>query len=245
MPWISWRWTLITALLQREVAHVVRDKSGYAFHHRLLRLIMMPFGLKRTVDVYMRNRHHTILGEVAVCPRLSRWYRQVFKASRWAYRRHTTNRRVIEKHCVTLNLKAWDFFSNIINYIGHIIKQGGLEVTSHTIGAICSSQTPSNSSEFPFFLCLSKVFFRLYRNLHGLQPISIVNCKKSSPLCTGIIRMGVWRARNNKAKDQFTAIKSSSAATGQIYSRHIRFWSTNRVCNLSQATTWTQQTDRL
>lgn len=55
---------------------------------------------------------------------------------------------------VTLNLNKCKFFANFIDYVGHVLNPGHLEVVTRTIYAVLRFEHPTNLTEFRSFLGL-------------------------------------------------------------------------------------------
>lgn len=59
---------------------------------------------------------------------------------------------LLKKADVMLKLKKRALFTNWIDYLGHVIKRGRLEVVSQSSGGICELEVPTTVTELRSFL---------------------------------------------------------------------------------------------
>lgn len=65
---------------------------------------------------------------------------------------------------VTLRLKKCTFYTEKINYLGHVVKPGKLEIASHIADAIHDLKTPQTLTDLRSFLGICNVFRRFVPN---------------------------------------------------------------------------------
>lgn len=66
--------------------------------------------------------------------------------------------------CVTLNLENFKYFTEMIDYLGHVIHPIRLAVASHRTDAMCGLQPPKNLTKLRLFLNLCDKFRRFFLN---------------------------------------------------------------------------------
>lgn len=65
---------------------------------------------------------------------------------------------------VPLSLKSWAISTDELDYLGHDIRRGRLEVDSHTTDVIGDANTPTTQNEIRLFIDFRNVIGRLFEN---------------------------------------------------------------------------------
>lgn len=114
-----------------------RDKTAFTSHHGLYRFRRIPLGLKnapatfqRAVDILLM----TVKWQFALV------YLEDIVTFSTTPRQHIEHTKkvlgLLSKAGVSLKLKKCRFFTTTIDYLGHVIRPGRLEIASHTGDAI-------------------------------------------------------------------------------------------------------------
>lgn len=136
-----------------EIAAEDRDKTAFVSHHGLFRLIQILFGLKNAPGTF----------QCAMDVSLSRvkWQFTLFYLDDIVVFSRLPNERIdqvrqvltlLRNAGVTLKLRKCEFFTNSIDFLGHVIRPGQLEVSSHTVDVIRDLKPPTNFTELRSFL---------------------------------------------------------------------------------------------
>lgn len=99
-----------------------------------------------------------------------------------------------------MNLKKWEFFTNRIDYIAHVIRPGHLKVLTRAIDAIKRLEHLTNVTEIQSFLGLRNVFCRYVPNFACF----------STPL-NKKIRKGELQTFDGLTDDKITALETLKA----------------------------------
>ena len=86
---------------------------------------------------------------------------------------------------VTLKLKKCFFFTDKIDYLGHVIRPGKLQIAEHTTDAIRQLQAPTNLTELRSFLGLCNVFRRFVPNFARIAAPLNRKLRKGEPTVFG------------------------------------------------------------
>lgn len=150
---------------QVEIAPGDRDKTTFTCHEGLYRFIRMPFGLKNAPATFQRAID-IILSKV-------KWqYALVYLDDVIIYSKsvedHFAHVRTVltllQNAGVSLKLNKCSFFTTAVDYLGHKIRPGKLEVASRTCEAIRYAKPPTNQTEIRSFLGLCNVYRRFVKN---------------------------------------------------------------------------------
>lgn len=113
-----------------------RDKTAFNSHHWLLISSRRRIVLSRSCDTFQQ------LMDVIIF--LTKWelsllYLHDITIFSWNEDEHISHFRIIlsllHNPCITLNLKKYNLFPEIIDYLGHIIQPGELELRDHNTDA--------------------------------------------------------------------------------------------------------------
>lgn len=95
---------------------------------------------------------------------VSWWYLHIFKIFEWAHRSCSRSLEATKWWWANTEVEKCKFFTNLIHYLGHVIKLGHLKASSHPIDAISCWQAPSNFTQLRSFLSLRNTFLRLLQS---------------------------------------------------------------------------------
>ena len=144
---------------QIPIAEEDRNKTTFTCHARTYRFLRMPFGLcnapptfQRTVDILLSGyRWKTCLvylDDVII-----------FSKSIEEHLRHVDEvLEILRQAGMSLRLRKCHFFTNSVNYLGHVIRPGTLEVSEKNIVAIRAATPPKNQTQPRYFLGLCNVY---------------------------------------------------------------------------------------
>ena len=161
-----------------------KDKTTFTSDMGLYRFLRIPFGLKNAPATFQRAVN-IILSRV-------KWqYALVYIDDVIIYSNS------IEKHFehvhhvlsllrqagITLRLQKYNFFTESVDYLGHTIHPGRLQVARNNLKALREPKAPTNQTEIRSFLGMCNVYRRfipnfarianpLNRKLHNGQPVS-------------------------------------------------------------------------
>ena len=150
---------------QVEVDEPDRDKTTFTSHMGLFRFIRMPFGLKNAPATFQRAVD-------IVLSRVKWQYALVYLDDVIIYsktlREHFTHLRTIldllQEAGVSLKLPKCHFFQASVDYLGHVIRPGKLEVSTRTCDAIKRAKPPTTQTGIRSFIGLCNVFRRFVPN---------------------------------------------------------------------------------
>lgn len=101
---------------------------------------------------------------MTVCFGLFRQYRNIFAKARRTCRTCSKALVLLTDEYVRLCLKKCKFFTNCIDYLGHAIRPGPLEVSTTTTYPLCRLVHPTNLTKLQSLFGLCNVLWRLVPN---------------------------------------------------------------------------------
>lgn len=140
---------------QIEIREEDKDKTTFTSHHGLFRFTRMPFGLKNAPGTFQRVID-VILSQV-------KWqYALVYlddviifsKSVDEHFSHVSTGLQLFKSAGVSLKLKKCSLFTNKVDYLGHVIRPGKLQVAERTTEAIQGLKEPSTVTGMKSFLGL-------------------------------------------------------------------------------------------
>ena len=138
-----------------------KDKTTFTCHEGTFRFTRMPFGLKNAPATFQRGADVILSG--------LRWksclvYLDdiiIFSRTIEDHFKHLGEvLHLLSRAGLSLKLKKCHFFKETVNYLGHVIRPGKLEVASKNTEALKTAQPPSTQSELRSFLGLCNVYRR-------------------------------------------------------------------------------------
>ena len=155
---------------QIPVAERDRDKTAFVSHFGLYRWLRMPFGLKNAPATFQRAAD-VILAAV-------KWqFALVYLDDVIVYSKSVEEHfdhlayvlRLLQKAGLTLKLPKCEFFRESVDYLGHIISPGKLNVAHRATEAFSKALPPRNVTELRSFLGLCNVYRRFVPNFARLS----------------------------------------------------------------------------
>ena len=167
---------------QIPVAKEDRDKTTFTCHAGTYRFLRMPFGLCNAPATFQRAMDILLAG--------IRWksclvYLDdiiIFSKEVDEHIKHVEQ--VLEKlqsAGVSLKLKKCKFFAKTVDYLGHVIRPGLLEVATKNTVAIDGFEEPSTQTHLQSFLGVCNVYRRFVPNFAQVAHLLNVMLKKGAP----------------------------------------------------------------
>ena len=146
-----------------------KDKTAFVTHHGLYRYTRMPFGLKNAPATFQRAMD-VILASVKWQTAIVYLDDVIVFSTDIGQHVHQVDRvlRLMSEAGMTLKLKKCFFFCDKIDYLGHVISPGKLEVASKTTEAIKGLSYPTDVSQMRSFLGLCNDYRRFVPNFTRL-----------------------------------------------------------------------------
>ena len=167
---------------QLPIAHEDRDKTTFTCHAGTYRFTRMPFGLcnapaafQRTVDILlMRYKWKTCLVYLDDII--------IFSKSVDEHIDHVDEvLQTLREAGLTLKLKKCNFFVSSVNYLGHTIKPGRLEVANRNQEAIQQAKPPETKTQVRSFVGMCNVYRRFVPNFATVAAPLVELTKKEYP----------------------------------------------------------------
>ena len=167
---------------QIEIDDRDKDKTTFTSHSGLFRFLRMPFGLRNAPATFQRAVD-IILSKV-------KWqFALVYLDDVIIYSKtvsdHFNHVRVVlsmlQKAGVSLKLAKCKFFDASVDYLGHVVRPGQLEVASRTVDAVRQFKTPADQGELRSFLGMCNVYRRFVPNFARVAAPLNQKLKKGEP----------------------------------------------------------------
>ena len=150
---------------QVEMAEEDRDKTTFVSHYGMYRFIRMPFGLTNAPATFQRALD-IILSRV-------KWrFALVYIDDIIVYSKTVSEHfhplrevlTLLRAAGVSLKISKCAFFDEEVEYLGHVVKPGRLEMQSRNTDAIRRARPPTNITELRSFLGMCNVYRRFVPN---------------------------------------------------------------------------------
>ena len=173
---------------QIPIAEEDRDKTTFVCHSGLFRFLRMPFGLKNAPATFQRAID-IILSRV-------KWeFALVYLDDVIIYSKTVTEHIIHVRQVlgmlraagVSLKLRKCAFFKPSVDYLGHVIRPGKLEVASKMTDALKKALPPTNQTELRSFIGMCNVYRRFIKNFARIAAPLNRKLEKNQPFTFGTI----------------------------------------------------------
>lgn len=131
-------------------------------HHGLFRFIRIPFGLTNAPETFRRVTDVFLSQEKFQYALVQLDHVIVFSKSVEKHFNHVSTVLSLSKDAgVSLKLKKCSFFTDHVDFLGHIIRLGKLQVAETMTEAVHGLTEPSTITEMKSFLVIFNVFRRI------------------------------------------------------------------------------------
>ena len=168
---------------QIPVAEEDRDKTTFTCHAGTYRFLRMPFGLCNAPATFQRAMDILLAG--------LRWKSclvyldDIIVFSRTAEEHLVHVKEILEKlqdAGVSLKLKKCRFFAETVDYLGHVVRPGLLEVATKNTAAIDGFEEPKTQTHLRSFLGVCNVYRRFVPNFAQVSAPLNELLKKGAPV---------------------------------------------------------------
>ena len=167
---------------QIPIAEEDRDKTTFTYHAGTYRFVRMPFGLcnapatfQRTVDILlMKFRWRTCLVYLDDIIIFSKTLDENIQ--------HVDEILIVLCEAgMSLKLRKCHFFVKSVEYLGHVIRPGLLQVATRNVEAIERAQHPLTETQVRSFLGMCNVYRRFIKNFARIAAPLVELTKKAAP----------------------------------------------------------------
>ena len=149
---------------QVEIPEEERDKTAFVSHHGLFRCTRMPFGLKNAPGTFQRAIDIILATVRWQCAIVYLDDIVIFSNNVKEHLQHITKvLSLLNNAGMTLKLRKCFFLQQRVEYLGHIVAPGQLQVASKTCQAIKEMPPPRTITELRSFLGLCNVYRRFIK----------------------------------------------------------------------------------
>ena len=196
-----------------------RDKTTFTSHYGIYRFLRLPFGLRNAPATFQRAIDIILSG---VKWKTCLVYLDdviVFSSSRQAHLAHVAEALTLLGNAgLSLKLSKCHFFSETVDYLGHVIRPGRLGVAEKNTTALRTAPLPRTQTELRSFLGLCNVYRRFVPRFSALAaPLNALLCKGMPPQLGPISEGGI--AAFNALRDRLLSppVFALPRAEGKIW----------------------------
>lgn len=225
-----------------EIAKADRDKIAFLIHHWFFQWIYRRSALRDTSGTLQYAMVAIIFRLHYQFPMVYLYQIMTFSSTPKEHIKHIRHfLTLICNASITIKLKKSEFFSNAINFLGHVIHTRQMAVSQHTIDRIDNTKALNNNTELQVLLALCSVVRAIVPSFTQIAGVLEENCWKSTNTLPNVH----WSrfSRPNDSTKEYTQHASVVPSTTRRYIQAgpRRLCWPKQLCSFSRTSNWIRQ----